>query len=333
MTYEVDIGAFPRKGQSYDSPSYHEARKLLRDAFTSRFSTQSSTASVPIIPDEFLTPTVITCSTSDKTFAFEVHQWIRQGADDTRDLFDLLRCGIGLANDGQTVASARWVELSAWSQGADVSPTIYPVVCEECLLPDADHPPNPFPIDQRFFRKPIRELYYVSNALYLANDRVLGLFRELVPDEFEWGEVVVSGRSEQHGEWYWLRPRHWLKGRANWIEGNVCPKCGIPRERIKRDDQYPDVPELLRTFGPWAWNLARIERWGSTERFPLDPRPALVSGGLFAVLYNHGVKGLLWPGRWPFISVRPDEPTLEPKRRFADMFAGKADKILKVKDN
>ena len=57
----------------------------------------------------------------------------------------------------------------------------------------------------------------------------------------------------------------------------------------------------------------------------------VLSGGLYAMLFNMGFKGLAWPKAGPLISLRTDEPTWEPERRFADRVLPKEDKILKKK--
>jgi hypothetical protein len=92
---------------------------------------------------------------------------------------------------------------------------------------------------------------------------------------------------------------------------------------------------IVASFGPSSSNLARLGRltyWApeSDRRTPTLHR-TVVSGGLFAALFNSRVKGLGWPDEGPYLSLAPDEPPLESERRFAHLFPPKHDKALRKK--
>jgi len=85
-------------------------------------------------------------------------------------------------------------------------------------------------------------------------------------------------------------------------------------------------------FGQRKFDIACVGSWYGTRENPElqdVPRDLVVSGGLFAFLYNAGVKGLVMPDEGVF-SARGDSP-LEKKRRFAELTSGKQDKILRKK--
>lgn len=82
-------------------------------------------------------------------------------------------------------------------------------------------------------------------------------------------------------------------------------------------------------------NIARVGPYPAPGRATTGPRhwPIAISGGLYAALYNLGVKGLHWPGMSSdiLLSAKAGEYPLEPHRRFATLFTTKTDKALKQK--
>jgi hypothetical protein len=101
--------------------------------------------------------------------------------------------------------------------------------------------------------------------------------------------------------------------------------------------EFPDTSTLpgcagLPDFGDPEANVALVGRFSSLAvprpgRNVVRSRCAVVSGGLYAVLFNAGVKGLRWPYEGMRMSSREDQPWTE-KRRF-DIFKPREDKILK----
>jgi hypothetical protein len=92
---------------------------------------------------------------------------------------------------------------------------------------------------------------------------------------------------------------------------------------------------FVEHFGDPAWNLALVGEHPLGERSRMAEQGgtwlAAISGGLFAVLWNHGVKGLQWPKDGPYLSLREDQDTWEPARRFAGVFPPAVDKARKQK--
>jgi hypothetical protein len=60
-------------------------------------------------------------------------------------------------------------------------------------------------------------------------------------------------------------------------------------------------------------------------------RLIVLSGGLWAYLYNCGVKRLLMPQTESPMYSAKGEPVLEPERRFADLKTGKEDRAARIK--
>ena len=317
MQYEVGIGLFPQ-GQDLESRGYQTATKEVLRQFERRFGKKLSNIRAWRFPDLPPEPRVdsIAALTDDKSVLMELYRWIQQGADGAAKAVEL-RAAIAIADrkNEQTVARARWVELLA--DFKDISRAKYEHICPECKAAQADHVPDPFPVDGKFFKKPA-EMFFVHNATYVVSQKILALFEQMAAGQFDTGSVVVTGRADLNGKYSWVRPRSYLKGRAIWFPQDPCPKCGIPRQWDRRLNDYPDQSQLLRTFGPRELNFARIDRWARRLKIsPVPPNSAVVSGGLYSALRDNGVKGIEFPPEI-YISVLPDarEPTLEPKPRF-----------------
>jgi len=329
MQYKVGIALFS-SGQDRGSRGYQNATKEVLRQFEQRFGRKLSDIKARRFPDLPPEPHVdsIAALTEDKSVLMEIHQWIKQGADGTLKDVGEIRAGISVAHaeNEQIVARARWVDLLVDSK--EISQAKYEHICPECKRADADRIPDPFLVDGKYFKKPA-EMYFVDNAAYVVSQKILGLFNQMAPDQFESGSVTVSGRADLKGKFCWIRPLAYLKGRANWFGEDPCPKCGVPRKWDQRLDDYPDQPRLVRTFGPRELNFARIARWErrlSTMQVPGNA--AIVSGGLYSMLRKNGVKGMEFPPEI-YISVVSDnqEPTLEPEPRFADLLSKPTKKV------
>jgi hypothetical protein len=194
-----------------------------------------------------------------------------------------------------------------------------------------------------------REIYVARVGLLAVTPRVLDLFKQLVPGQFDSGPAEVEAHPETRGRFHWIRPRHHI-GSPPWHrgEGERCPRCGrFPWLRAVRDPARFPGRLLLNSFGEHAWDLALVGEHPQSANIPatLDAirrgvagdwkvgvrHHIAASGGLYAALYNAGVKGLAWPDWGPYISVNPDEPTWEDTRRFADLFTGSKDRIMRKK--
>jgi hypothetical protein len=328
MQYKVGIGFFPQAGD-VESRSYQAATKEVLRQFERRFGKKLSNIEAKrfpnLPPDPYLDN--INALAEDKSVVMEMDRWIKEGADGTAKAVRELRTGITIAgaDNEQTVARARWVELLV--DFKDISRAKYEHICPECQTADGDRVPDPYLVDGKFFKKPA-EMYFVHNATYVVSQKILGLIEQMAADQFDSGSVVVSGRADLNGKYAWIRPRSYLNGRAIWFPQDPCPKCSFPRQWERRLDEYPDQPQLLRTFGPNELNFARIDRWARRLKIsPVPPNSAVVSGGLYSALRNNGVKGIEFPPEI-YISVLPDakEPTLEPEPRFARLSGKSAQK-------
>ena len=318
MQYEVGIGLFP-KDQNLDNPGYQAATKEVLRQFERKFGEKLNNIRAWRFPDLPPDPRVdsMAALTDDKSVLMELYRWIQQGADGIATTVDL-RAAIALADrkNDRTVARARWVELLI--DFKDISRAKYGHICAECGAAQADQVPDPFPVDGKFFKTPA-EMYFVWNATYVVSQKILALFQQMAAGQFDSGAVVVSGRADLNGKYSWVRPHSYLNGRAIWFPQDPCLKCGVPRQWERRLDDYPDQPQLLRTFGPRELNFARIDRWARRPKTsPIPPNSAIVSGGLYAALRSNGVKRMEFPPDI-YISVLPDatEPTLEIQPRGA----------------
>jgi hypothetical protein len=268
---------------------------------------------------------------ADAAVVLRVVDWLRS----TGERFGVrVRC----SNDGRSIAFGRWVRIAADSEFVDQDPrswqsiNAYATACPVCGWADVDRPPDPLLVRSRVSAQPKREIFNALNGIFVVRQRVHDLLRDLVSTECQWGRVAVDGRRD-HEPLYWFRPRQHIGPFWGQTEAEHCAACGRPK-RVPREQALIES-WLVTDFGPAQPNIALVGPHGFSNSPVSRSQPqfheVVVSGGLFAALFNHDINGLVWPEDGPYISVRPDQPPVEPIRRFAESFPPSRDKIVKKK--
>jgi hypothetical protein len=240
---------------------------------------------------------------------------------------------------------ARWVPLlysadETADEDQDCKPhNKYPVVlCDKCRWFDEAVVPTPYRISTSVLKRK-EEVFRARNGLLIANRRVKDLLAELIAGEIEWGKTTFAS-SKDHAvnptekrEFYWIRPKYLIGKSMYETPDSPCPKCGIP---LACGD-YPNggrkvvpISPLVEHFGDKRLNIACSGTWTGRRDSPSEAvmaREIVVSGGLYAYLYNSGLKGFVFPEHIVF-SAR-GEPPIEETRRFGDLKTGKEDRILR----
>jgi hypothetical protein len=273
----------------------------------------------------------------DKALVWELNRWvIEQARPHVPDSFVAMEA----AADGASVAVARWVPLESNWYSAERGKenrrfaNAHPIRCTACKWPDFDAPPEPFFVDGSVASAGKNEFLPASNGVFVASARVLQILSTHAGADFHSGPVVSRAKPLPE-EFFWVRPRRRIGARVGQqAVGTPCAACGMP-ERFSMEGVSGSSPyaSIVEQFGDAAWNLALVGDFPLGES-PRDPERGVtffvtVSGGLFAVLWNQGVKGLQWPKQGPYISKRPAEKTWEEHRRFADVFPSAKDKAAK----
>ena len=276
----------------------------------------------------------------DKALVWELHRWVVEHArPHVPDSFVAMEAPA----DGASLALARWVPLESDWYSAERGKenrrfaNVHPIRCTACNWPDFDAPPEPFLVDGSVASAGKNEFLPASNGVFVVSARVLEILSTHAAADFHWGPVVSNGAKRVPVEFCWLRPTRRIGARAGQqAVGTPCAACGMPERFIMEgvSGSSPYAP-IVEHFGDAAWNLALVGDFPLGES-PRDPERGVtffvaISGGLFAVLWNHGVKGLKWPKQGPYLSKRPEDETWEEKRRFADLFPRAGDKAAKYK--
>jgi hypothetical protein len=166
------------------------------------------------------------------------------------------------------------------------------------------------------------------NGLIIVRKRVKDLLLDLVGNQIGWGETCfVDSASKQvrpansEERLFWVRPKHTIGRPLGYRPDSPCPKCGTPRTSPPIDDPSQRVVThrvMVEHFGNSTWNIASIGDWNVRELHTI-----VVSGGLWAHLYNCGVRGLLLPEPHGGLYSATGEPAIEPPRRFPNITTGK----------
>jgi hypothetical protein len=275
--------------------------------------------------------------------AIAIHRWLQQFADGVE-----VECVLVADPRAASVAYARWVR----TQGTWYDPTVerspeerciinFPKACDVCAWPDVTNPLRPFLLSPTTLAKAgKREIFVVHAGFLVVTARVLEMFERLIPGEFDHGPAIINHRDAHSAQYFWIRPLTYTGGLAfAGSRGTPCPGCGRAEVYFPNDmkrDAHISGQWIVSSYGDSNANIAYIGEapWAATRsEFVLRPptRWLALSGGLFAALYNHGVKGLTWPDEGPLVSYNLSESAWEPQRRFADLFTGSKDKFLKAK--
>jgi hypothetical protein len=233
---------------------------------------------------------------------------------------------------------ARWLPLISAAGIADVDDAVRPlnrfprIQCNTCGRYDVSEIPSPYKVSLKTLQK--KADLFKGQGLLIARAPVKDLLRALIPDQLEWGETCVvdsRGRVVQRAiteDFFWIRPKHRIGRDIRETVAEHCPKCGLP---MKGGGLYYDVNAKIwhntritvEDFGKKNWQLAVV---GTQLPYALD---IVVSGGLWAYLYNCGVRGLVLPKQG--LNSANGEPAIEHKRRLADLTCPKEDRALRLK--
>jgi hypothetical protein len=241
-------------------------------------------------------------------------------------------------NDPQIIARSRWVDFDVClppRRGEAIKSPEYKIACTECGEFDWESIPSPYIIDDDILKYPKLEIFDQINGIVIVNNRVLDILKRFVPNEIHYGPAMIRGLKKGESAFNWVRPKHWI-GDSAWVGSeDPCPKCGIPRKIVSLANKFPRKPNIVSSFGDAKWNIAKVgsksmvrTRW----KRPSSGSGSLslvISGGLFAVLFNEKVSGLRWPSDIPYFCVDPHYPSIEDRRRFSDIFTADHDIISK----
>jgi hypothetical protein len=212
------------------------------------------------------------------------------------------------------------------------------ILCDRCGWYDETVVPSPYRINN-FVLNRKEDMFRAANGLLIASKRLTHLIIDLIPEEIEWGNTTFASTKthgvnpEQMKEFFWIRPKNVIGKSMNETLGPPCAKCGIP---LACGD-YPNgsrkivpISPLVEHFGDKKWNIACLGTWTGRRDSHSEAsmaRQIVISGGLFAYIYNCGIKGFVFPEQIVFSAS--GEPPIEEDRRFADLNTGKQDKILR----
>ena len=292
---------------------------------------------------------------SVEDFEQKNNRWMRFDIDESRRdvLRDLLECvesidhtklepnvSVYSSNQLASILYARWVpfhctyEVEEGTVMHDDWIDNYSVACASCGWLDLSHPKEPYR-----FRPPTEEKANIDkvdvlearNGLVVCSPKAFEVFDYYVGDQIQSGTAkLIDGTTQV--DWRWIRPSLYTGRMRGWEISEKCDVCGHPI-RITRPksklynwivDSFNSLEgdiALVGDYSPGNWRPDEVNRLYPGLHY------VSISGGFFTVLYNSGIKGLVWPDEGTLISMDLSEPTWEPERRFADVFTGKADKI------
>lgn len=351
QVYTVQIQRFPQRDVEYTGAAFIEQGERLHGEVSDVLRHQPAEVIATPRSEEYPWIDTIDIVTPSKEVAFDIVARILPQRKD--DPVAKRFCSMKGSLSPASVATARWIRVEGdyydAEEGRKEEPVgnTYPVACSRCGWPDYSKTPDPFMIHPDVLKGGKRELFDVRSGLLIVKPRAMEVLREFAPDEFDVGIAKVAGQREDNASFHWVRPRQHIGGYAvQGHYGECCPECKRPSEFRRcvseKDKTHPGGP-IIDRFGDFKGNLALIgqEPQSATLATAQTKPPThwiAISGGLFAALYNRGIKGLalpdegplnarLWEG--PLISNDINEPTWESERRFADAFPGKADKFVK----
>lgn len=332
MCYRVAVIPKPNEGEDWLSPTFGKRSFAVAKEVQERYEGRAKNVVIEVGPKrgEPKWVNAIVLNTDDKCICLEL---FALACDDV----DRLSIKIEASNEASTIVNSRWVWLAADRDYADCDLTtytnvnIYEVVCPTCGRIDTDNPPNPYLVHPWIRKYPSQELFHAHNGMFVLRRRVKDLLQPLLNSQVTWGSARLVDHSTKDDELFWLRPIHQVGEGFARILATPCPTCGRPQ-----DETWANCLKgnCIKDFGDNEWNIALVGALGifgfNDEGTQPPSHDVVTSGGLFAYLWNHNVNGIVWPHEGPYISIRPDQPTLEEQRRF-DVFSKKEDKVLRKK--
>jgi hypothetical protein len=326
--------------QNEDDSVYDPASKSLALALEKEFRKQCESIEIlwgPINPPSKKFVREIQLQAIDKLVTLDIGKWLSK--NQPRRIMET-EMQATLPASPQAVARARWLRFDSEADNVelkspfDPSPNKYPPACKTCGWGDFAQVPEPFRVSAALTKLKNKELSRCENGVFVVSSKVLSVLKDLSADDLIIRRVQITGRKTFADDWHAVRPKNALRSYGGLRgDGPVCSKCDLPARLVPRDSSYG----FFKDFGSPACNLALVDEHPYTykdsdwDHGTAKPHDIVISGGLFAALYNAGVKGLAWPEAISCFSAKPDQPTLEPTQRFVERFPGPTNKILKHK--
>jgi hypothetical protein len=180
-----------------------------------------------------------------------------------------------------------------------------------------------------------REIFYASDGKFIINARVLDLLQGVVKNQIVYGPVrLVGGRTKKtDSKLFWFRPKYTTGPSVTIVWDEKCKACNRPLKCWSNETYGIGGRLVVNGFGGAKHDIATVGSWVGDRRDPRGNddllRRVVVSGGLFAYLYNCRIKGLLLPEGGGVYSEKGESP-IEPIRRFSHLKTGKEDIIVRM---
>jgi hypothetical protein len=204
----------------------------------------------------------------------------------------------------------------------------YPkVTCQTCEGVDETAVPVPLLVSPWVSRSK-QEIFHACMGLTVVRKRVLDLLLQAIDGQIQYGPARAGSKAGAGEKLFWVRPKRFTGRSSLGIEGPKCPACKRPVQCWMNHD----VQGLfLEEYGLPRTDIALVPSWYG-HRIPSATHiyDTVVSGGLFAYLYNQRVQGLWWPEDGGYVSIKRGQSPIEDKRRF-DIFPPKEDRVFKRK--
>jgi len=232
--------------------------------------------------------------------------------------------------DTQTLRRARWVPLAAPGEPVDCEVEDSTplnrwkrISCSVCKWPD-EKLQEPYFV-RSSVRRSSHEIFLGVNGIAVVRSRVRELLERVAADQLDFAPVAIAGRTRKvEADLFAMRPLHLIQS-STVHTLTRCPSC----HHVRKYDYATNIQiPLLNRFGPPEYMIARTEPWMvSKDELWSD---VIMAGELFAYLYNHSVKGLLWPREGGYLSSANESP-ITTHRFISDDYASTKDRMARKK--
>lgn len=341
QTYNLTIQMYPGDDQDYGDPEFIDlGRNILQKVKSVLNGSQACLLDEPDEDDEI---DEIHVETYDFSLVNGIHNVLTK-IDKSSD--SDIACSVRSNRSPASIAHARWLPVEAdWHDielgpKDEPTPNKFPVACKACGWLDYNAISNPFFLHPSILKSGKRDIFFAARGLFAMSQKALDVFLTLAGDEFDYGEAEVKGKPKSRGTFFWLRPKHCIgQFGAQGDRGGICKSCKWPielRRTVSSNESKQPIGPLVKHFGKKAWNLALIGEKPHQASCHMKSTDAplhgvAISGGMFAAIYNSGLRGLAWPHEGPLISIKKNEATWEAKRRYPNTFSSGKDPFMKCK--
>jgi hypothetical protein len=332
MQYSVSLQLkWFRDGAAHDRRAGQAKLKDLMAGLTRAF---------PNVPCKRDGVAMVLLRTSDETLITRVGRWMDQRGES----YQIVVVDEWTVDE---IVRARWLECRySFGDYVDENESGEPfnkfsrVLCRACGWYDESVVPTPYKVSSVALRRK-EDVFAAGNGLLIVKSWVKDLLVDTARAQIEWGEtalvdaVGVPVKAGERGKVGWIRPKFHIGRNTAESRDSPCEKCGIPLgcgSVPNTDAKVFSHRLIVEHFGKKEPNIASLGTWVGSRRNPEGWSPArtiVLSGGLWAYLYNCGVKGMVTPDQGLY-SEKGEAP-VEPERRFADLKTGKEDSVLRLK--